>query len=158
MVTAAVPQVVTFAVEPGSAVDLTAFDPRARPIGPDAKAGAATELRQFGTELGRLQEALYAEGVGGGDRRVLLVLQGMDTSGKGGVIRQVAGLVNPHGLRIASFKKPTGVELQHHFLWRIEREVPQPGRIGVFDRSHYEDVLIARVDKLVPDSEWCRRY
>ncbi|HET8640597.1 MAG TPA: PPK2 family polyphosphate kinase [Pseudonocardiaceae bacterium] len=158
MVTAAVPQVVTFAVEPGSAVDLTAFDPRARPVGPDAKTGAAEELRQFGAELERLQEALYAEGVRGGQRRVLLVLQGMDTSGKGGVIRQVAGLVNPQGLHIASFKKPTEAERQHHFLWRVEREVPQPGRIGVFDRSHYEDVLIARVDELVPGSEWLRRY
>jgi PPK2 family polyphosphate:nucleotide phosphotransferase len=89
---------------------------------------------------------------------VLLVLQGMDTSGKGGVIRHVGGLVNPQGLQIATFKKPSKDELAHHFLWRVRRQVPAPGRIGIFDRSHYEDVLIARVDSLVPEDVWRRRY
>jgi len=110
-----------------------------------------------------LQDALYAEATvgpedGGGTRSVLLVLQGMDTSGKGGVIRHVAGLVNPQGLHIASFKKPTAEERAHHFLWRIRKETPQAGQIGVFDRSHYEDVLIARVDSLVPEDVWRGRY
>ncbi len=100
--------------------------------------------------LDELQEALYAEGTGGGRRSLLLVLQGMDTSGKGGVIRHVAGLVNPQGLQIASFKRPTPEELAHDFLWRIRKQLPVPGRIGVFDRSHYEDVLVVRVDGLVP--------
>ena len=147
-----------FRIEPGSAVELGSLDPRATPVGPRAKSDAPAHLQRLGAELDRLQEALYAEGIGGGRRRVLLVLQGMDTSGKGGVIRHAAGLVNPQGLHIASFKKPTAAELRHHFLWRIERQVPEPGRIGVFDRSHYEDVLVARVERLVPDAEWHRRF
>ena len=101
-----------------------------------------------------LQEALYAEAGGGGRRAVLLVLQGMDTSGKGGVIEHAAGLVNPQGLQIASFKKPTTEELAHDFLWRIRKQVPAAGKIGVFDRSHYEDVLVVRVNGLVPEREW----
>ena len=89
---------------------------------------------------------------------MLLVLQGMDTSGKGGVIEHVAGLVNPQGLHIASFKKPTPEELAHDFLWRIRKQVPAAGMIGVFDRSHYEDVLVVRVNGLVPEQEWRARY
>ncbi|MFD1151400.1 PPK2 family polyphosphate kinase [Saccharothrix hoggarensis] len=138
--------------------DLAKVDPDATPVGPRSKTEAAADMVKIGAELDALQEALYAEGTGGGQRRVLLVLQGMDTSGKGGTIRHVAGLVNPQGLRIASFKKPTRAELRHDFLWRIRRQVPHPGYIGVFDRSHYEDVLVARVDNLVPSTEWRRRY
>jgi PPK2 family polyphosphate:nucleotide phosphotransferase len=147
-----------FRVKPGTAVDLSVVDPWATPVGPRSKDAASGELERFDAELDRLQEALYAEGVGGGQRRMLLVLQGMDTSGKGGVIRHVAGMINPQGLHIASFKKPTPDELRHHFLWRIEREVPAPGRIGVFDRSHYEDVLVVRVERLVPEAEWRKRF
>ncbi|MEU5693371.1 PPK2 family polyphosphate kinase [Actinosynnema sp. NPDC020468] len=138
--------------------DLAEVDPAGKPVGPTSKSDAADELGVIGSELDALQEALYAEGAGGGRRRVLLVLQGMDTSGKGGTIAHVAGLVNPQGLRIASFKKPTRAELRHDFLWRIRRQVPPPGHLGVFDRSHYEDVLVARVDQLVPETEWRRRY
>jgi PPK2 family polyphosphate:nucleotide phosphotransferase len=138
--------------------DLTRIDPRGRPVGPKDKAAAAAEMAELGERLDGLQEALYAEAIGGGGRAVLLVLQGMDTSGKGGVIRHVGGLVNPQGLQIATFKKPTEEELSHHFLWRIRRQLPVPGRIGIFDRSHYEDVLIARVDQLVPDEVWRGRY
>ena len=139
-------------------LDLAALDPRARPLGPRDKAAAAEEMVDLADRLDHLQEALYAEATAGGNRAVLLVLQGMDTSGKGGVIRHVGGLVNPQGLQIATFKKPTDEELAHHFLWRVRREVPVPGRIGIFDRSHYEDVLIARVDELVPEDVWRRRY
>jgi PPK2 family polyphosphate:nucleotide phosphotransferase len=138
--------------------DLAKVDPMATPVGPQSKAEAAEDMPKIGEELDGLQEALYAEGTGGSRRRVLLVLQGMDTSGKGGTIRHVAGLVNPQGLHISSFKKPTRAELRHDFLWRIRRQVPLPGYIGVFDRSHYEDVLVARVDNLVPSTEWRRRY
>ncbi len=138
--------------------DLAAIDPRARPLGPRDKAAAAAEMADLADRLDHLQEALYAEATAGGRRAVLLVLQGMDTSGKGGVIRHVGGLVNPQGLQIATFKKPTDEELAHHFLWRVRREVPVPGRIGIFDRSHYEDVLIARVDELVPEDVWRLRY
>jgi PPK2 family polyphosphate:nucleotide phosphotransferase len=141
-----------------SAADLAAIDPRARPVGPRDKAQAAEAMVDLDGQLDNLQEALYAEATGGGPRAVLLVLQGMDTSGKGGVIRHVGGLVNPQGLQIATFKKPTEEELSHHFLWRVRRQVPAPGRIGIFDRSHYEDVLIARVDSLVPEDVWRRRY
>jgi len=89
---------------------------------------------------------------------VLLVLQGMDTAGKGGTVSHVLGEVNPQGCSIAAFSAPTKEELAHHFLWRIRRHVPQPGMIGVFDRSHYEDVGIVRVHNLVPEDKWQRRY
>jgi len=139
-------------------LDLTAVDPRGRPVGPRDKKAAADAMTELGERLGAQQEALYAEAAGGGHRAVLLVLQGMDTSGKGGVIEHAAGLVNPQGLHIASFKKPTSEELAHDFLWRIRKQVPAAGMIGVFDRSHYEDVLVVRVDGLVPEQEWRSRY
>ncbi|HLU59980.1 MAG TPA: PPK2 family polyphosphate kinase [Pseudonocardia sp.] len=139
-------------------VPVEQMDPRGRPIGPQDKAAGKQELAALGERLDQLQEALYAEAIGGGQRAVLLVLQGMDTSGKGGVIRRVGGLVNPQGLHIATFKAPTEQELAHHFLWRVRKQVPAPGRIGIFDRSHYEDVLVARVDGLVPEDVWRGRY
>ena len=148
----------TFRV-PRAGVDLSAIDPAGKPIGPRKKADAAEAMTELGTRLDARQEALYASAVGGSSpRAVLLVLQGMDTSGKGGVISHVAGLVNPQGLHIASFKRPTPEELAHDFLWRIRKQVPGPGMLGVFDRSHYEDVLVVRVDGLVPESEWRSRY
>jgi PPK2 family polyphosphate:nucleotide phosphotransferase len=139
-------------------LDLAAIDPRGRPVGPRDKDDAAEAMVELADRLDELQEALYAEGTGGGRRSLLLVLQGMDTSGKGGVIRHVAGLVNPQGLQIASFKRPTPEELAHDFLWRIRKQLPVPGQIGVFDRSHYEDVLVVRVDGLVPEPVWRERY
>ena len=102
----------------------------------------------MGDELADLQERLWAEGKAGGTARILLVLQGMDTSGKGGTLRHTVGLVDPQGVRITSFKAPTEEERAHDFLWRIRKALPGPGYIGVFDRSHYEDVLIARVREL----------
>jgi PPK2 family polyphosphate:nucleotide phosphotransferase len=108
--------------------------------------------------LGDLQERLYAESRGGGSRSVLLVIQGMDTSGKGGIMRHVVGAVDPQGVAITSFKAPTDEEKEHPFLWRIRRALPVPGDLGVFDRSHYEDVLIARVHDLVPRATWASRY
>jgi PPK2 family polyphosphate:nucleotide phosphotransferase len=139
-------------------LDLAAVDPRGRPVGPRDKDDAAEAMVELADRLDDLQEALFAEATGGGRRSLLLVLQGMDTSGKGGVIRHVAGLVNPQGLQIASFKRPTPEELAHDFLWRIRKQLPGPGRIGVFDRSHYEDVLVVRVDGLVPEPVWRERY
>ena len=94
-----------------------------------------------------LQERLWVEGT----RSVLVVLQGMDTSGKGGTVRHVFSAMNPAGVDVTSFKKPTEEELAHHFLWRIERKLPAAGEIVVFDRSHYEDVLVVRVRSLVPE-------
>ncbi|MGQ0576875.1 MAG: PPK2 family polyphosphate kinase [Pseudonocardia sp.] len=136
------------------ALDLAAIDPRGLPVGPEDKEAAAAAMAELGPRLHELQERLYAESA----RAVLLVLQGMDTSGKGGVIEHVAGLVNPQGLHITSFKKPTAAERAEHYLARIRRAVPGPGRIGVFDRSHYEDVLVVRVDELVAQDVWRARY
>jgi PPK2 family polyphosphate:nucleotide phosphotransferase len=132
--------------------------PASTPVGPDKKAKAEKKLLGVGGRLERLQEALYAEGIGGGDRSVLLVLQGMDTAGKGGTVRHVLGLVNPMGVLYASFKKPTPAERRHHYLWRVRKRLPTPGHIGVFDRSHYEDILVPRVEKLLTDDELTRRY
>jgi PPK2 family polyphosphate:nucleotide phosphotransferase len=112
----------------------------------------------LGPVLSEWQERLFAEGKEGGRRNVLVVLQGLDTSGKGGVVRHTFGLVDPQGLKLASFKQPTKEELSHHFLWRIRRALPGRGLIGVFDRSHYEDVLVQRVDEIVPPEVWGKRY
>ncbi|OBG97731.1 polyphosphate kinase [Mycobacterium sp. E136] len=109
--------------------------------------------------LAELQEMLYASSKGADDSRsVLLVLQGMDAAGKGGIVKHVVGAVNPMGVRYTAFGKPTQEELAHDFLWRIRRALPPAGHIGVFDRSHYEDVLIVRVHDLVPPDVWGARY
>ena len=142
----------------GEVFSLAAIDPRSTPGTDMGKDEAKAELEQVGEELADLQERLWAEGRTDGRRRVLVVLQGMDTSGKGGAVKHVAGQVNPAGVRITGFGAPTKEELEHDFLWRIEKELPPCGAIGVFDRSHYEDVLIVRVHDLVPASEWESRY
>ena len=139
-------------------VDLAAIDTAGSPVGPQKKSDAAEAMADIGEELAALQEKLFAAGIGGSRRRVLLVLQGMDTSGKDGVVKHVLGLMNPAGVHLASFKKPTPVELEHDFLWRIAAQVPQPGQIGVFNRSQYEDVLAVRVHDLVPRNVWSTRY
>ncbi|MGH3638365.1 MAG: polyphosphate kinase 2 family protein [Mycobacterium sp.] len=105
-----------------------------------------------------LQEMLYANSRSGDTRKVLLVLQGMDTAGKGGIVKHVVGAGNPQGIEYASFGKPTADELAHHYLWRIRNALPRAGHIGVFDRSHYEDVLVVRVHDLVPPDVWGARY
>nr|WP_255633463.1 polyphosphate kinase 2 family protein [Demequina sp. TTPB684] len=115
-------------------------------------------MARRGERLEELQEQLFAEGRSGGRRSVLLVLQGMDTSGKGGIVRHVLGMVDPQGVQHTSFGVPTQEERSHHYLWRIERALPAAGRIGVFDRSHYEDVLVVRVHELVDSSVWGARY
>jgi PPK2 family polyphosphate:nucleotide phosphotransferase len=143
---------------PAGPVDLASCDPAATPGFKGKKSKGKAALFAMGDELSDLQERLFAEGLHGGSRRVLLVLQGMDTSGKGGIVRHSLALVDPQGLHIKSFKAPTEEELRHDFLWRIKRELPKPGIIGVFDRSHYEDVLIARVRGLAGEQEVTRRY
>jgi PPK2 family polyphosphate:nucleotide phosphotransferase len=143
---------------PAGPVDLSALDTRATPGFDGDKAAGKAELAALGSRLSDLQERLHAEGVRGGSRSLLLVLQGMDTSGKGGVVRHVIGQVDPQGCQITSFKAPTREELAQDFLWRIRRRLPGPGKLGVFDRSHYEDVLAVRVHDLVPRSTWSRRY
>jgi PPK2 family polyphosphate:nucleotide phosphotransferase len=145
---------------PPGPVDLTGIDTRATPGVDGGKKEGETALLALGDDLSDLQERLYAEGVAdvGHGRAVLLVLQGMDTSGKGGTLRHTVGLVDPQGIRITSFKKPTDEERQHDFLWRIRKALPTKGVIGVFDRSHYEDVLVVRVHELVPRDEVEQRY
>ncbi|WP_299929974.1 PPK2 family polyphosphate kinase [uncultured Nocardioides sp.] len=143
---------------PAGPVDLTAIEADAAPGFDGGKAEGNDALAAMGAELADLQERLWAERTVGSERRVLLVLQGMDTSGKGGVLRHTIGLVDPQGVRITSFKAPTEEEKRHDFLWRIERALPEAGYIGVFDRSHYEDVLIARVRGFADDDEIERRY
>ena len=145
-------------IAPGSTARLADVDPRSTPGTKKGKAKAKAETAELGAELAELQERLYAGARHDDPRRVLLVLQGMDTSGKGGAVKRVAGQVNPAGVRIAGFGKPTEEELAHDFLWRIEKALPPAGTIGVFDRSHYEDVLIVRVHDLVPPAEWESRY
>ncbi|PJJ74120.1 PPK2 family polyphosphate:nucleotide phosphotransferase [Sediminihabitans luteus] len=139
-------------------VDLEHFDRGATPGWSHGKKAAEHELLRRGEELSELQERLFAEGRTGGSRSVLLVLQGMDTAGKGGIVRHVVGMVDPQGVDHSSFGAPTPEELAHDFLWRIRKELPRAGRLGVFDRSHYEDVLIAKVDALVPADVVEARY
>lgn len=140
-------------------IDVALLDSRATPGFDGEKDDAADAMSALGEELADLQERLFAQARAEvGTQRVLLVMQGMDTAGKGGVIRHVAGLVDPQGLAITAFKKPTSEELEHDFLWRIEQALPEPGEMGIFDRSHYEDVLIGRVRGLVPAEEIERRY
>lgn len=123
-----------------------------------SKKEGARALSDGADVLADLQEQLFACGRLGERRSVLLVLQAMDTAGKGGIVSHVIGAMNPGGVHYAGFGKPTPEELAHDFLWRVWREVPAAGQVGVFDRSHYEDVLIGRVRKLAPAEELERRY
>lgn len=123
-----------------------------------SKADAPVLQAERSVRLGELQEKLYANSRSGDQRSVLLILQGMDTAGKGGIVKHVVGAANPQGIEYTSFGAPTKEELAHHYLWRIRKALPSPGHIGVFDRSHYEDVLIVRVHNLVPPEVWGARY
>ena len=143
---------------PPGPVDLSALPTDATPGFEGGKSEGQEALEGLGEELSDLQERLYAEGRSGGSRSVLLVLQGMDTSGKGGVVRHTVSLVDPQGVQVTAFGSPTEEELAHDFLWRVRRALPTPGRIGVFDRSHYEDVLVAKVRALAEPDEVERRY
>jgi PPK2 family polyphosphate:nucleotide phosphotransferase len=120
---------------------------------PDTKA-LRKRLADLGDEMAKLQEALYAEA----RRSLLVVLQARDTGGKDGAIRRVFASLDPMGVEVTSFKAPTPVELGHDYLWRVHQRVPSRGMIGVFNRSHYEDVLIVRVHGLVPEEVWRKRY
>ena len=143
-----------YLVKPGQAVDLTDWDPAETPAWKADKDAALQRVAGLNTELETLQELLFAEG----KHKVLIVLQGMDTSGKDGVIRRVFEGVNPQGVRVASFKVPTAPELARDYLWRVHQQVPGRGEMVIFNRSHYEDVLVVRVHNLVPDAQWKKRY
>jgi PPK2 family polyphosphate:nucleotide phosphotransferase len=140
-------------VAPGEPAALEDRNPRATP-GVKSRTKAEGQMAVHLDRLEGLQERLYAEST----RSVLLVLQGMDTSGKDGTVKHVFSGVNPAGVRMTAFKQPTPEERRHAFLWRIRRALPQPGEIGIFNRSHYEDVLVVRVHSLVLEPVWQKRY
>ena len=140
-------------VDPGSTVKLKDYDPDDTDKVTD-RASAEMELQKLSDELSDLQEMLSAAQL----HSMLVVLQGMDTSGKDGTIRHVFSHVNPQGCYVHSFKAPTQEELAHDFLWRVHKVTPVKGKLGIFNRSHYEDVLVVRVHNLVPQETWKRRY
>ena len=153
-------------VPPGR-VDLSAVNPRATPGLPDTvgelkrdpKAWARSEVARLGVGLALNEQCLFARAaVAGEERRLLVVFQALDCGGKDGTIKNVIGTMNPQGVRITAFGPPTEEERRHDFLWRIRRALPGAGRVGVFNRSHYEDVLVARVRGLVPAKTWRKRY
>jgi PPK2 family polyphosphate:nucleotide phosphotransferase len=133
-------------------------DAHAKPAFRGNKAAGAKTLSAITDEVSGLQERLYAESKVDGKRSLLLVVQGMDTAGKGGIMRHVVGQMDPQGVKYTALKAPTDEEKQHDFLWRIRKGLPAPGQVGVFDRSHYEDALIVRVHDLVPREVWRHRY
>jgi PPK2 family polyphosphate:nucleotide phosphotransferase len=137
---------------------LAEVDPGSTPHFSGGKKQARRVADGRSAELGDLQERLYAEGRSDGGKALLLILQAMDTAGKGGIIRHVVGGFDPQGVHLHAFKAPTTEERAHDFLWRIRAQLPEPGIIGVFDRSHYEDVLIARVHGLAAPEVIEQRY
>jgi PPK2 family polyphosphate:nucleotide phosphotransferase len=142
----------------GPGFSLKAADADSTPGYSGAKSDGEFLLGHLDEKLAELQERLFAQSLFGGTRRILLVLQAMDTAGKGGIVKHVMGATNPQGIKLKSFKAPTPEEKSYDFLWRIEKEVPPAGVIGVFDRSHYEDVLIHRVHRWASPEELERRY
>jgi PPK2 family polyphosphate:nucleotide phosphotransferase len=143
-----------FVVAPGASLALADRDPAATDGAPGDKKQTKQALDGLARRLGELQDRLYAESA----RSLLVVLQAMDAGGKDGTVKHVFAGVNPQGVRVTSFKVPTAEELAHDFLWRIHANAPGHGEIAIFNRSHYEDVLISRVHELVDESTWRRRY
>lgn len=143
-----------YRVKPGSRVDLGELDPNDKSVFPVKKKEGRKQLLGLNQRLESLQELLYSEH----KHKILIVLQAMDTGGKDGTIRHVFEGVNPQGVRVASFKKPTPEELDQDYLWRVHEHVPGKGQIVIFNRSHYEDVLVVRVRSLAPKEVWSKRY
>jgi PPK2 family polyphosphate:nucleotide phosphotransferase len=143
-----------YAIKPRTEVDLNEWNPNDKSAFDSDKAAGKLHLIKLNDELMMLQDMLYAEH----QHKVLIILQGMDTSGKDGTIKHVFRGVNPQGVRIANFKVPTKEELAHDYLWRVHKQVPGKGEIVIFNRSHYEDVLVVRVHELVPKKVWSKRY
>jgi len=143
-----------YRVKPDRRVDLAHWDPDDTSAFDGSEEEAQDKQVKLNRQLEDLQELLYAEG----KRRLLVVLQAMDTGGKDGTIRHVFEGVNPLGVKVASFKVPTQAELGHDFLWRVHKQTPAKGEITIFNRSHYEDVLVVRVHRLVPLEVWRGRY
>ena len=148
------PRFTRYILRPGGKLRLGQWNPGAKTGFDHKKADGLKELESLRNKLEVLQELLYAEH----KHRLLIVLQGMDASGKDGTIRRVFEGVNPQGVKVAKFGPPTPEELDHDFLWRVHQKVPRKGEIVIFNRSHYEGVLVERVHKLVPKSTWKARY
>jgi PPK2 family polyphosphate:nucleotide phosphotransferase len=143
-----------YRIKPGTKVKLSEWDPNDTSEFEGGKKQALAEIKKLNRRLETLQELLFAEH----RHKVLIVLQAMDTGGKDGTIRRVFEGVNPQGTRVAGFKAPTPQELDHDYLWRIHRQVPAKGELVIFNRSHYEDVLVVRVHELVPPAVWKKRF
>jgi PPK2 family polyphosphate:nucleotide phosphotransferase len=141
-----------YRVKSGKRVHLDKIDPDETKLA--GKKEATEQNEKIQSRLGDLQELLFAEH----KHKILIVLQGMDTSGKDGTVRHVMSGFNPAGVHVVSFKRPTQIELDHDYLWRVHSQVPAAGEVVVFNRSHYEDVLIVRVHAFVPPSVWSKRY
>lgn len=142
-----------FLVRPDSIVQLNDFDPKYKGTH-EKKKSAIHKIRKLQQKMDELQYKLYAEH----KQSLLIVLQALDAGGKDGVVRHVISGMNPQGCHVVSFKEPTTMELSHDFLWRIKSQTPKQGEVVVFNRSQYEDVLIARVHNLVPEEDWSKRY
>jgi PPK2 family polyphosphate:nucleotide phosphotransferase len=142
----------------GKGFRLSDVDPAGDDLGPGDHGQARLEIDQLEPEVALLHEKMWAESRRGGHKSILVVLQGMDTSGKGGATKVIDLLVDPLGFGVVSFGKPTDDERAHHFLWRHQLQLPEPGRIRLFDRSHYEAVLVERVRDLTPADVWQGRY
>lgn len=143
-----------YRVKPDSKVNLKDRDPNDNHFFPDGKKEGEKQLLKLNKKLQALQEALFAEQ----KHKVLIILQAMDTGGKDGVIRRVFDGVNPQGVQVAAFKTPTAEELARDYLWRVHKCVPAKGNMVIFNRSHYEDVLVVRVLNLAPEAVWSKRY
>ena len=143
-----------YLVKPGTKIKLSDWDPNDKGDFEGGKKEGRAEVVKLNEKLEALQELLYAEG----KHKVLIVLQAMDTGGKDGTIRRVFEGVNPQGVKVASFKVPTEEELAHDYLWRVHKVAPGNGQMVIFNRSHYEDVLVVRVHKLVPPEVWKKRF
>ena len=143
-----------FLVKPGTKISLGDYTTSGKQYFNDDKESGVKDFEKYKGEIDRLQEILYAEH----KQRLLVVLQAIDTAGKDGTTRAVFDGVNPQGVRVTSFKSPTAPELDHDYLWRVHPETPGKGEIVIFNRSHYEDVLVVRVHNLVPEEKWRKRY
>jgi PPK2 family polyphosphate:nucleotide phosphotransferase len=143
-----------FRIDDPDSFDLEKIDPDDTAGGPSSKDEARADSEAMHERLAELQELLFA----GHEQKLLILLQGMDTSGKDGTVRHMMRGISPASVRVVSFKKPTSTELDHDYLWRVHPHVPGNGEIVIFNRSHYEDVLVVRVHELVPEEQWKKRY
>lgn len=144
----------TYVVKPGSKVELTQIETDDRSLCDHGKKGHYDKLENLQEELGEMQNILYAEG----KKKLLVVIQAMDTGGKDGCVKSVFSRVDPKGIKVSSFKKPSELEMSHDYLWRIHQHAPVSGMVSVFNRSHYEDIIAVKVKNIFPELVWSKRY